>query len=91
MNKLKKTVTTKINKEFAKSIDNYKKTMSLLIADLPLQSLCLDKPTEKILLNNGFLRVFELINLDFTKIKGIGKLRCQRLASSLNQFISIGS
>lgn len=90
MNKLKKTVITKINKELAKSIDNYKKTMTLLVADVPIEALCLDKKTEKILLNKGFLRVFELINLDFTKIKGIGKLRGQRLTSSLNQFVSVG-
>lgn len=88
MKKDKKFVT-KVNKELAKSIENYKKVMSFMVGDVPIQALCLDKKTESILLKNGFLRVFDLFNLDLTEIEGIGKLRSQRLASRLHEFVFV--
>jgi len=79
----------KINNKLLESLRNYKNVLNYMSADLPIEVLCLNKKTEKILFKNGFLRVFELLDLDFTKIEGLNDLGCRYLTSRLNQFISM--
>ena len=90
MYKIKKSDQKKINKQLTESLVNYRKALSLMLGDAPIETLCLPKSTEKLLLNSGFLRIYDLFNCDLTKIKGIGKVRVRDLAARLDQFISMG-
>ena len=79
----------KAKKELLKSVKNYHKMMAFMSADAPIGILCLPKDIETILCNQGCLRVYDLLNRDFTKIKGIGKRRIGHLTSRLDQFFSM--
>lgn len=79
----------KIRIEVLKKFEDYKKTMNYLVADAPISILCLPSVMEKILIDQGFLRVYDLFNVDFIKIKGFGKTRVNRLTSCLDQFFSM--
>ncbi len=85
--KLKKSVVRKINKKLLESLGNYRVALNFMAGDMPIGVLCLSKPTEKILSENGIVRVYDLFNRDLTKIKGIGKVRARELAASLQQFL----
>lgn len=88
--KLKKTDVKKINKKLVESLQNYRKFVYYASGDVPIQCLCLDKTVEKILVKNGFERVYDLFDVDLGKIKGIGKTRVGYLTSRLNEFLSMG-
>jgi len=79
----------KIREEVLKRYDDYRKTISFLATDAPIEILCLPKTIENILICNKFLRVYDLLNMDFTKVKGLGVRRCRDLASCLDQFIAM--
>ncbi len=85
---LKKTMYIR-GDELAKSVIRYRDIMEKLEADLPLQCLCLPKSIEKILLDMGCLRIYDVVGLDLTKIKGIGDRRRAILSACLNQFLSM--
>ncbi len=87
--KLKKSVIQKINKEVEECTKKYKQTVLFLAGDVPIQTLCLHKTIENALVKGGYLRVYDLINTDLTKIKGLGKIRRQRLAACLDEFFSV--
>lgn len=78
-----------IKEEISKSFHRYQKTLTYMIADAPLSVLCLNKSTEKFLISNGFLRVYDIIDLDLTKVKGITDSAIRDLTSRLNEFISM--
>lgn len=88
-NELIKDEVLKINKEIVETVQKYGKLLTYMQADAPIQVLCLSKPIETILLNNGCLRVYDLLDLEFAKIKGLGDLRIRELTTRLNQFISV--
>ncbi len=75
-----------IKKEF----ERYENIMKYLECDVPIQVLCLPKVIEKCLLDAGCLRVFDMINRDLAKIKGIGNTRRTLLRSRLNEFFPVG-
>lgn len=79
----------KLREELLKCYSDYQKTISYMVADAPIEALCLPKATENILLSNGLLRVYDLFNMDFTKIKGLGSVRIRDLTSRLEQFFSM--
>lgn len=79
----------KIHLELLKNLDNYRKSMSFMACDAPIGVLCLPKVLENILIRNDCLRIYDLLNRDLTKIKGLGKTRLDRLTACLDQFISI--
>ena len=87
--KLDQAEINKINKKHLESLQNYRDFMSYASGDVPIQVLCLPKSIEKILIDYGLLRVYDLFDRDLTKIKGIGKTRIRYLASSLDQFLSM--
>lgn len=78
-----------LKKILAKKFEEYEKTMKYLLADAPIQILNLDKLVEKILLDNGLLRVYDLFDVDFIKIKGFGAARLGHLTTRLNEFFSM--
>ena len=88
MNEVNEVVVRRdlIKKEF----ERYEKVMKYLECDVPIQSLCLPKVIEKCLLDAGCLRIFDMIDRDLTKIKGLGKVRRTLLRSRLNEFFPVG-
>jgi|ERR1700690_22022 len=82
-------VLKKIKEDVIKKFAEYQKTMAFMCADAPIEILCLPKQIEKILLSNGLLRVYDLFNCDFSKIKGLGEVRIRELTTQLDKFISM--
>lgn len=78
-----------IKKKLLGSFENYKRTMLYMSCDAPIEILCLPKAIETILVNDGVSRVYDLLDRDLTKIKGLGDIRRGELASRLNKFISM--
>lgn len=79
----------KIREEVLKKFENYRKTLNYMAADAPIGILCLPKKVENILLDNGLLRIYDLFDCDFTKIKGLGISRIGDLTSCLDKFFSM--
>jgi len=79
----------KIRKEVVKRFGDYRVTINFMAADAPIAILCLPSATETILVGAGFLRVYDLFNVDFTKVKGLGVIRIRDLATRLDQFLSM--
>lgn len=87
--KVNNKIQRQINKKISESLQNYNKMLSFMSADIPLEALCLDKTTMTILSKNGISRIFDLIHLDFTKVKGIGIVRRRYLTTRLNEFFPV--
>ncbi len=79
----------KLRNEVLKKFENYKNILNLLAADAPIQTLCLPTAIENVLLAHGLLRIYDLFNCDFTKIKGLGSRRIGDLTARLDQFLSM--
>lgn len=79
----------KIRKEVLQKFSEYKKTLDYMATDAPIQILCLPKPIENALLSNGLLRIYDILDMDFTKVKGLGIRRIRDLASRLDEFLSM--
>ena len=75
--------------ELSKSVARYRNILATLEGDLPIACLCLPKVIENILLDAGCLRVYDVVNLDLTEIKGLGETRIALLRSRLHEFIPI--
>ena len=78
-----------IRKEVVLKFQNYNKTLLYMTGDAPLGILCLPPIIEKCLLDHGCLRVYDLFNVDFTKVKGLGIARIRDLTSRLDEFCSM--
>jgi hypothetical protein len=68
---------------------DYQTTIKFMAADAPIEILCLNSKVEKILLDQGFLRIYDLFNADFVKVKGLGVVRIKELTTRLDQFFSM--
>ncbi len=79
----------RINDELMKNLNNYRKTLTFMIADAPISCLCLSKATETLLINDGCLRIYDLFDRDFVEIKGFGETRVRDLTARLNEFFSM--
>lgn len=79
----------KFKEELSKRFSEYQQTMKFMAADAPIEVLCLPSQTQKILLDQGFLRVYDLFDVDFVKIKGFGAVRVGQLTTCLDQFLSM--
>lgn len=79
----------KLKKELIKKFSDYQQTMKFLTADAPIQVLCLPVRVQKILLDNGFLRVYDIFDVDFTKIKGLTASNIRDLTTCIDQFFSM--
>ena len=79
----------KLKEELRKKFSDYQTTMKFMLADAPIEILCLNPTIEKILLDQGFLRIYDLFNVDLIKVKGLGAVRIRHLASSLDKFFSM--
>lgn len=75
-----------VQEELQKSVSHYRNILNYLGSNVPVQVLCLPKEIENVLIREGYLRVYDLIGHDLTKIKGLGKTRCAILESRLDDF-----
>jgi hypothetical protein len=75
--------------DFKKDMAHYRKTLYYMGANVPLQVLCLPKVIEKLLVGQGYVRVYDLISCDLTEIKGLGESRRDLLAARLDQFFTV--
>lgn len=82
--------TQKIKEEIRKKIDQYPKTLLYMALDLPVEAMCLPKSLEKILLDNGCSRVYDLVGLDLTKIELLTDLTRARITARFDQFLAVG-
>lgn len=80
---------TQLKLEIVKKLGEYRKTMSYMAADAPISILGIPKCVENVLCNNGLLRVYDLFDCDFTKIKGLSKSRINDLTTSIDEFLSM--
>lgn len=78
-----------IKKKLVESLENYRKTLSYMYADAPIACLCLSNVVEKILINKGCLRIYDLFDRDFTEIEGMTNARIRELTARLDEFISV--
>jgi len=76
----------KLKDELKKRFQEYNTTMRYMLADAPIEILCLPPTLEKILTDQGFLRIYDLFNIDLVKVKGLGAIRSRQLTSSLDKF-----
>ncbi len=79
----------KLREQLKKSFSEYQTTMKFMAADAPIGVLCLPPIIEKILLDNGCLRIYDVFDLDLAKIEGIGPVRLRNLTTCLDQFFSM--
>ena len=79
----------RLKQELRKKFEDYQTTMKFMLADAPIEVLCLNSKLECILLNEGFLRIYDLFDVDLIKVKGLGVVRVKELTSRLDQFFSM--
>lgn len=79
----------KIREEVLKKFNEYRKTISYMEADGPIEILCLPNVIEKCLIDHGCLRIYDMFDCDFTKVKGLGVSRIRNLTSCLDKFFSM--
>lgn len=79
----------KLRKDVLEKFEGYRTTLNYMAADAPLEILCLPPAIHKALLNHGCLRVYDVFDLDFTKVKGLGVTRIRDLTACLDQFFSM--
>lgn len=75
--------------ELKQKFQDYQTTMKFMLADAPIQVLCLNSRVETLLLDQGFLRIYDLFDVDLVKVKGLGVTRIKELTSRLDQFFSM--
>jgi len=86
---IEKIELKKLNEELTRSLSHYRKSLSYMYADVPIGVLCLPKVIENALADHGLLRVYDLFDCDFTKIKGLGVSRIRHLTASLDEFLAV--
>lgn len=86
---LQDEMVKKVREEVVKKFYQYRTTLNFMAADAPIAVLGLPMATEVILRNQGLLRVYDLFDLDLTKIEGLSDTRLRDLTTSINQFFSM--
>ncbi len=76
--------------DLKKDLAQWRRLLSYMGANVPIQVLCLPKAVEKSLISEGILRVYDLIDRDLAEIKGIGLARGELIASRLDEFFTVG-
>jgi hypothetical protein len=79
----------KIREEISNKFNDYRKTLAFMTADAPISILCLPDVIKNALLAHGLLRIYDLFDCDFTKVKGLGERRIRYLTSCLDEFFSM--
>lgn len=82
-------LNNKVTEELKKTVTYYKKNLKYMAADAPIEVLCLPKRIENCLNKAGCIRIYDIFDLDLTKIKGLGNIGCRDLTSALDQFLAM--
>lgn len=75
--------------DYKKEMAHYRRCMNYLTLDIPIQVLCLPAAIENALTRSDYIRLYDLINRDLTKIKGIGVDRAALITSRLDEFCTV--
>lgn len=67
----------------------YRKALAFVSGDAPIEVLCLGTRNENALKKAGILRVYDLIDVDLTKIERIGPTGRDFIAARVQQFLTI--
>ena len=83
-----------IENELRKNVVRYRTAMNILGTNIPIEAMCLPPEIEKILIREGYIRIYDLIEFlrgshDFTEIEGIGKTRARLIDSRLDEFVVV--
>jgi hypothetical protein len=78
-----------VQKELLENLKNYRKTLSYMIGDAPIEVLGLNKTLETVLINSGCTRIYDVFDRDLSKIKGIGDVRIRELTARIDEFLSM--
>lgn len=80
-----------VNERLKIDFQFYRQTLSFLELNVPISVLCLGTAFDNLLKKEGINRVYDLTPFrdDFSKIKGLGKTRVDRLTASFYEFVSI--
>ena len=78
-----------LSKKILESMQRYVKLIDYMGADLPIETLCLPKKYERVLLSRGYLRIYELFDVNLTEIEGLSEVGIRHLTSSLDKFLPI--
>jgi len=78
-----------LKKKIFESLDKYNQLMNYMSADLPIESLCISKRAINLLRKRRIFRVYDLFDLDLTKIEGLHADDIRDLTAGLNQFLPI--
>ena len=89
LKKLEDMKIQKLKEELLKSFERYRKTLNYLAADAPIEIMGLPTATQNCLLAHGLFRIYDLLDCDFTKVKGLGEIRIRDITSRLDQFCSM--
>lgn len=79
----------KIKEEVIKKFAEYEQSVKYMAADAPISILCLQKSVENKLMENNILRVYDLFDIDLTKIEWLNASALRHLTSSLNEFLTM--
>lgn len=84
-----KMVLQRLKEELRRSFSQYQQIMRFMATDAPIAILCLPSTVEKLLVNHGCLRVYDVFNLDLAEIKGLSASNLRDLTARINQFFSM--
>lgn len=82
-------VKKKISEELIKNLQRYRKSLNLMALDAPISLLNLPKSIEKVLSQNGILRIYDLSDREFTEIVGLNEVMRNRLTTCFNEFLAM--
>ena len=77
------------DEKLKKDLMHYREVLHFMSANVPIQVLCLPKPVENILLREGLVCIYDLLDRDLAKIKGLDRQRVSLLTSRLDEFFAI--
>ena len=86
---LNKTDVKKIGKEVLKTVKTYANVLKIMACDMPIESLCLPKELNSILIKAGYLRVYDILDINLTEIKGVGVVRANMISARLQELCLI--
>ena len=71
--------------ELKKNLAHYRKLMDFMACNVPITVLCLPSVIERALAAADCIQVYDLLDRDLSKIKGIGNERLAILTARLNE------
>lgn len=82
-------LNAEIKKRLGSEWTAYQRMMHALALDGPIGMLCLPAKIEKSLINAGCLRVYDMIDRDFSEIKALSERDIGIVTTSLNELLAM--